>query len=838
MTHATAARHALTDWTVQALPDAAAPLSPHAPTMPLAASVPGTVHLDLLRHGVIPDPYDGLNELDVQWVGETVWAYDATFDLSPEQLAAPHLDLCLDGLDTLCTVILNGQVILTTDNMFIPWRVDLRRHAQPGVNTLVLRFDPALAHGRALEAEHGRRAVWNGDPSRVYVRKAQYHYGWDWGPTLLTAGPWKDVFVHAYALRLDAVRTAFTVSDDLGQATLTVEASPVGTLQPGDTVEVELKDSRGERVGHLSLPASAARGSIVLPAPELWWPRGYGDQPLYTVSVSLQRGNTVFDQLDRRVGARHLRLAQEPVAGESGTSFTFVVNGVPIFAGGANWIPEDLLLNRVSAAQYRTRLQQAADAHMVMIRVWGGGLYESDVFYDICDELGLLVWQDFLFACGMYPAYPAMLESVRDEARAAVTRLRHHACLALWCGNNEDYQIAESVGASGSGAEPGSFDALTIYEHLLPEVVAALNPEVPYWPGSPSGGVRSSDPTVGDRHTWEVWHGNMAPHRDYGRYEGRFVSEFGMQSPPSRHTIETFTRPGNRAAHSRVFEHHNKAADPLGRADGQRRIAVYLSDAFQPARSFEEYVYQARVVQADAMVSAYRAFRGRWGQDGARAVSGALVWQLNDCWPVTSWAIIDSSGVPKPAYYAIKRELAPLAVQARRDGLTVQAWVVSSLLEDAPVELRLDVYTLGGDHLTGRVTSMLAAANAVTALPDEASSPDTVVILRLVRGDMELSRAALWPEPLKYYDLPDPGLRATRQGRTVTIETTRPAHAVWVDAGPVRLSDNHLDLRPGERVTLTLDGDLDGGDLCVQAVGGTPVQALSAPTGTDGSTVR
>ncbi len=820
-------RAPFTGWTLRA-PDA-----PHGRARDwLEATVPGTVHGDLLRHGLIPDPFTGLNELGVQWVGQTAWTYRATFTVTPEQLQSPHLDLCLDGLDTLCTVRLNGAVLLRSDNMFVPHRLDVTAHVQLGENTLTLHFEPALPHGRALEATHGARAVWNGDPSRVYVRKAQYHYGWDWGPVILTAGPWQDVTLHAYHARLDDVHAPLTVGPD--GARLDLRATLAGTTQPGDLLRVHLHGPDGTEVARAALDAHGGplQTDLHVPDPQLWWPRGYGAQPLYTLHVTLDRGGVTLDTLTRRLGARTVELRQEPVADEPGTSFTFVVNGVPIFAGGANWIPEDLLLDRVTPEQYRHRLQQAADANMVMIRVWGGGIYEHDAFYDTCDELGLLVWQDFLFACGMYPAHPDFLASVQAEAQAAVRRLRHHASLALWCGNNEDYQIAESVGASGPGGNPARFDALAIYERLLPDVVRALSPDVPYWPGSPSGGAASHDQTIGDRHTWEIWHGVMAPHRDYGRYEGRFVSEFGLQAPPSLHVIERFTRPEDRHAVSRVMEHHNKAADPQGRPDGARRIAAYLSDTFAPPRDFGEYVYATRAVQADAMTSAYRAYRGRWGHAGARAVSGALVWQLNDCWPVTSWSIIDSGGLPKPAYHAIRRELAPVAIQARRDGEHLSAWIASSLGADQPAQVHLDVLTLGGERLQTHAWPVTAAANAVTPLDlaDLTLPSAGIAVLRLLVSGQERSRAALWPEPLKYHDLPDPGLTATVTGSTLTLRAERPARGVWIDAGAHAPRDNHLDLMPGETVTLPLPADVTAASVTVRAAGSGAVQAQDRPT--------
>ncbi|NTY02463.1 glycoside hydrolase family 2 protein [Deinococcus sp. JMULE3] len=831
--HALTQRTPLTGWTLRA---------PHAPDPHsrardwLEATVPGTVHGDLLRHGLIPDPFDGLNELDVQWVGQTAWTYRTTFTVTPEQLQSPHLDLCLDGLDTLCTVHLNGAAVLRSDNMFVPHRLDVRAHLHAGENTLTLHFEPVLPHGRALEATHGTRAVWNGDPSRVYVRKAQYHYGWDWGPVILTAGPWKDVTLHAYHARIDDLHAPLTVGPD--GTWLDLSATLGGTTRPGDLLRVTLHGPDGAEVARTTLDAHGEplQARLHVPDPQLWWPRGYGPQPLYTLHVTLDREGVTLDTLTRRLGARTVEVRQDPVAGEPGTSFTFVVNGVPIFAGGANWIPEDLLLDRVTPEQYRHRLQQAADANMVMIRVWGGGIYEHDAFYDTCDELGLLVWQDFLFACGMYPAHPDFLTSVQAEAQAAVRRLRHHASLALWCGNNEDYQVAESVGASGPGGDPARFDALAIYERLLPDVVRSLNPDVPYWPGSPSGGAASHDQTVGDRHTWEIWHGVMAPHRDYGRYEGRFVSEFGLQAPPSLHVIERFTRPEDRHAASRVMEHHNRAADPQGRPDGARRLAAYLSDTFAPPRDFAEYVYATRAVQADAMTSAYRAFRGRWGHAGARAVSGALVWQLNDCWPVTSWSVIDSGGLPKPAYHAIRRELAPLAVQARRDDERLSAWIASSLGADQPAQVHLDVLTLSGERLLTHAWPVTAAANAVTPLDltdphlaDLKLPGGSVAFLRLLVDGQERSRAALWPEPLKYHDLPDPHLTATVTGDTLTLRAERPARGVWIDAGPHAPRDNHLDLLPGETVTLPLPADIAAASITVRAVSSGAVQAQDLP---------
>ena len=514
---------------------------------------------------------------------------------------------------------------------------------------------------------------------------------------------------------------------------------------------------------------------------------------MYTVRATLDGG----DSTSLRVGVRTIKLVQEPVAGEEGTSFFFEVNGTPIFCGGANWIPDDNFLPRITPERYRTRLTQARDANMVMIRVWGGGIYEDDAFYDACDELGLLIWQDFMFACGMYPAHPEFLENVRQEAEAAVRRLRHHASLALWCGNNEDYQIAGSVGAYGPGGDESKFDALAIYEELLPEVCARLNPATQYWPGSAYGGPDSTSQTVGDRHTWDVWHNKMAPYQDYPEYEGRFVSEFGMQSLPSLALLESVTSPEERYPASRTLEHHNKAGD------GPRRLNVYIGDTVPIPADLPGYVYASQLVQAEALASAYRGWRRRWGADGRRAVSGALVWQLNDCWPVTSWAIIDSSGQPKPAYYAIKRALRPVSVGISVSGKGAEVWAVNGTAEIQILTLELRALTLDGQELSAETREVKLAANEVTELGQFAAEHDaavTIMAATLRRGAETISREVRWPEPFKYLTLPDPGLKVEVIGpNTLKLSVQRPAKGVWLESAPETVwDDNMLDLLPGE----------------------------------------
>jgi len=782
----------------------------------ISARVPGTVHEALLAAGRIPDPFYGLNECDVQWVGEQDWLYRCVFDVDPAFLEAGPVTLCCDGLDTVATVWVNGQCVLDADNMFVPWRVDVGASLRPGRNLLAIVFASALRVGKAREAEWGARAVWNGDASRVYLRKAQYHYGWDWGPCLLTAGPWRSIRLEAASARIIDAYCPVEVAADLGSATISVHVI-IDVDQATDDagalgVRLRLIDPRGAVIDQVEVPvegANEAAHRFVVPDPELWWPNGYGAQPLYRLETTLVRGDTALDRWEQRLGLRRLRLLQEPVAGEPGTSFVFEVNGLPIFCGGANWIPADSFTTRLTPQDYRTQLAQAAAANMVMLRVWGGGIYEDDAFYAGCDEVGLLVWQDFMFACGMYPAHVSFQQSVRAEAEAQVRRLRHHACLALWCGNNEDYSIAQSLGAYDAGFDGDftatSFPARAIYEQLLPEICARLDPTRPYWPGSPYGGSDTNDQTVGDRHTWDIWHGAMAPYQDYPRYEARFVSEFGMEATPARATVEAVTPPAERYPQSRTMDHHNKSTD------GPRRLAAYLDDTLRVRDTLDDYIYATQFVQSEALGAAYRGWRRRWQGPGRYAVAGALVWQLDDCWPVTSWAIVDFARQPKPAYYTIRRELAPLAVGLARAAEGVAAWAVNATRDTVEGVLVVRGFGADGAALFAHERRVTLDPNRATELgaidADSARDAPLVVAARLIVRGAVVARATLWAEPFKYVTMSDPEIVLEHDGDHVRLQATRPAKGVWLEAGAgVEWSDNMLDLLPDDPQTVTARG--------------------------------
>jgi len=815
----------------------------------LPAAVPGTVQGALLAAGRIPDPFLGDNERRVQWVGERTWAWRLPFDVDA---LAPNEDLVFEGLDTCCTVWLNGQCLFSSANMFVPRRVDVHALLRVGGNELLLRFDPPLAQARAQEAALGQRPLWNGDSARLYLRKAQYHFGWDWGPVLLTSGPWQPVRRHAWSARLDEVQVQPQVDlsvPDAPRATVAVRTRVMAGGAGADLRVVhELQDPAGAVVARQEarLPTGAdaadARvvdASLAVAHPQLWWPRGLGGQPLYTLRTEvLAADGQVLARDQRRIGLRQLRLVQAPVQGERGRSFCFEVNGQEFFAGGANWIPDDNLLERISPARYRERVAQAAAGHMNMLRVWGGGLYEDEAFYDACDELGLLVWQDFLFACGLYPAHPAFTQSVREEAAAAIKRLRHRASLAIWCGNNEDYAVAESVGAYGPQAPLGRFDARALYEQVLPELCLALDPGRPYWPGSPyspqvGGILNSADPSVGDRHSWEVWHQQMLPYQRYHEVQARFVSEFGMQSHASLEVLEAALPPDQHCPCSAAAMWHNKAGS--GAPDGHRRLAVYLADNLRVGSSLAEHVYATQFVQAEAMRYAYQDFRRRFQRPGARACSGALVWQLNDCWPATSWAIIDSAGTPKPAWHSIRRALAPLAVALRlAPGQATLA--VMNAAAACPLALTLRVFDLDGRLVHQARVELVAPAHTSQEQTLALPAFDVPVVGELqaealqgdaLQGGQALARDVAWPEPFKFHRFalkapqfewaPDAGgtCGGTDTGTgtptgagsgVLTVHAPAPVKGLWLQAPGTHFADNFIDLVPGSPVQVPWQG--------------------------------
>ena len=660
-------------WSLRPIEGSEVPPEVAAATVP--ATVPGCVHTDLLAAGLIPDPHRDDQETRLHWIGRADWSYEVRFDWRREP--GEQVDLVCAGLDTLATISLNGQEIGSTANMHRRYEFGLGDALRDGENHLRVRFDSAYRYAEALREKLGDRPAAY-PPPYAFIRKMACNFGWDWGPELVTAGIWREIGLRRWRVaRLAEVTPLITVDGAEGRIDLRVKVmrAPEEVAEPL-TVTAEVTGHGAVVRGHLVLPPGRSDAAVTLavPRPARWWPRGYGDQPRYQLRVTLAGPDGAdLDSWQRRVGFRSVRLDTTP--DQHGTPYTLVVNDTPIFVRGVNWIPDDTFVSRVDRRRYATRLRQAVAANLNYLRVWGGGIYESDDFYDLCDELGLLVGQDFLFSCAAYPEEQPIAEEVAAEARDNVLRLVSHPSLVTWTGNNEnvwgwhdwDWQPRLNGRTWGAG----------YYFDLLPRIVSALDPTRPYWPASPYSGDRArhpNDPAHGSLHIWDVW--NQRDYLHYRSYTPRFVAEFGWQAPAAWATLRRAVSDRPLAPDSPGVRHHQKAQD------GELKLRRGLDRHLAPARDFDHWHYLTQLTQARAMSVAVEHFRSLHP-----VCMGVVVWQLNDCWPAISWSAIDGDGRLKPVWYALRRAFADrlLTIQPRDGGLALVAVNDSAIYWETPV---------------------------------------------------------------------------------------------------------------------------------------------------------
>jgi beta-mannosidase len=619
------------------------------------ATVPGCVHTDLLSNKLIPDPFFGTNELDLQWIENCDWEYRCRFKLPAAQLDNEHLDLVADGLDTVATVILNGMEVAKTENMFSAFRWPVRSLLKAGNNELVIRFDSALKYIKNTRTDWTPPKQFS-DPvgGSTRIRKQACQFGWDWGPRFVTSGIWRDIRIEGWnELRLSNI--AITQKHSEGKVSLLVKPElDERSLAHAALLKLEL-ELDGKVV------ASAQNGfelglQLDVPEPELWWPAGQGGQTLYTIRASAltRDGDKPFNTVTKRIGLRTMELDRH--ADEWGESFQFKVNGRPVFAKGANWVPANSFVAGLQRKDYERDLKAAVAANMNMIRLWGGGIYEHESFYDLCDELGLMIWHDFMFACNLYPSDEAYCTLVRQELETQIPRLRHHASLALWCGNNELCQINKDPLEDPKYRE--GYEKL--FHTLIPAVISQLDPASAYWPTSEWRGRFNTSldegEKRGDTHYWEVWHARK-PVKDYERYALRFCSEFGMQSYSSPHTLRAICPADDSNLFGRTLENHQK--NPFG----NQIILDYVSRRYGLPRDQEALLHLSQLNHAYCMEIAVEHYR----RISPRCM-GALYWQINDCWPVASWSSIEHDGRWKAIHYAAKRFFAPALVSAHIPG--------------------------------------------------------------------------------------------------------------------------------------------------------------------------
>lgn len=784
-----------------------------------SAHVPGSVYADLMADGTMPDPFWRENELDAFERMKKDYVYQRTFTVTEAQLAHAHVELVCEGLDTLAHVSLNGREIAFADNMHITWVWDVKEQLHTGENTLEIRFDsPILYCAKKAEEAPGWESS-DATPGFRHLRKAHCMFGWDWGPRLPDAGIWRPIFLRTWdAARLE--NAMMLQAHHNGVVDVTIRPEIAG--ESAWSAEITAPD--GEV---MILPETTAAEQIVtIQNPQLWWPNGLGKQPLYRVTVRLAAGDT----RTWRIGLRTMTVSHEK--DEWGEEFCHVVNGVKVFAMGADYIPEDNILARVTPERTRRLLEACKAANFNAIRVWGGGYYPDDAFYDICDELGLLVWQDLMYACAFYDLTPDFERSIRVETQQNVARLRHHASLALICGNNEMEMFMAGANSALINHRTWEFvptyphhitDYVKMFEYILPAIVKETAPQTYWWPASPSSGGNfdaPNDENRGDNHYWDVWHGEK-PFTEYRKFFFRYASEFGFQSFPCLKSVEQFTLPDDRNIFSRVMERHQRNQAANG------KILSYLSQTFRYPNSFDDLLYASQLMQAEAIrygVEHWRRNRGR--------CMGAIIWQLNDIWPVASWASIDYYGRWKALHYAAKRFFAPVMISAEEEGELSQNPKINEY-HPAPLEksFRLNVCNETLRDVTGEVVwalrtpdgAIVRQGHQALTIPAmsakwldkvncaDASLTGHYVSFAFVVDDVAVSEGTCIFCAPKHFEFTDLQLTAETHGDTIIVTSHAYAKQVWLESedADLLLDDNAFDMNPGTKVVRVLRGSAE-----------------------------
>jgi beta-mannosidase len=808
----------------------------------LPAKVPGDVHLDLLANKKIEDPFFRDNESKLQWIEKASWEYRSTFDVAASMLTRKNVDLVFDGLDAACDVYLNGVEVLKASNSFRAWRVAAKANLHAGKNVLRIVFPSPITAAQEVAA---------GDPFRLrsktedktYIRKPAYEYGWDWGPRFVTSGIWRPARLEGW----DKVRIADfairqrDVSRDVAHldAEVEVEVTAAGAAQ----VKVSYLDGGKPVTISRSVAVHAGRNVIDLPVeirqPKLWYPAGYGDQPLYEFTAVVSTGATAPAAESRKVKVGLRSIVLDRHLDQWGRSFQLVVNGIPVFAKGADVIPFDSFPNRVTTADYRRILESARDANMNTIRHWGGGYYETDEFYQICDELGIMVWQDFMFGNDWQPGTYAFKLDIEAEAETQVRRLRNHPSIVLWCGNNETEAAFNWAPRPTLPPDVRLLiwqDYLTEFSGILPRVVARLNAETPYWPSSPSADYEPLTATFhsGDDHIWDVWHGRV-PFTTYEAHHSRFVTEYGFQSFPEMRTVESFTQPEDRTGiFTPVMLAHQK------NNEGNSIIHDYLARDYPEPKDFASFLYVSQVLQAEGIKIGAEHFR-RSRPD----TMGSIFWQLNDCWPVASWSSIDYYGRWKALQYYARRFYAPILVSPHVEDGSVKVYVVSDKTSATQATLRVRLMDFDGEVLLAEsqqvsiepLSSKVYVTWPLKKLTD-AGAADTAHVFVVAEilsaskaagpsGDLAmsatiLSRNLVYLAPVKQIQLKPAALKVEVTGEkgsyTVEIDSPVLARDVYLSFGnlDVKVADNYFDLLPGMTTDVTLTSTATLADIKAQ----------------------
>jgi beta-mannosidase len=780
-----------------------------------SATVPGCVHTDLLNNKLIEDPFYRDNEQRLQWIGKTDWEYQTTFNLTPEILARNNIELVFEGLDTYANVFLNGKSLLNTDNMFRSWRADSKRLLRHGANTLRIRFRSPINEVLPLMARMNYQLPAGndqGEKTSPHTRKAPYQYGWDWGPRFVTSGVWRPVSLEAWDqgrvedLHILPKQVTAAAASLTAQVEVVVDRNVSATIIVNNLTD---KSIAGKRKVNLTPGSNRIALDFVIARPALWWPNGLGAHPLYTFKARLLIDGKRIDETSARTGLRSLELRQQP--DKSGKSFTFVINGVPVFAKGGNWIPADSFPSRISKDKYRQLLESVRDTNMNMLRVWGGGIYEHNDFYELCDEMGILVWQDFMFGCSLYPGDQAFLDNVRQEAVDTVKRLRNHPSIVIWNGNNEIESGWFHWGWKDQLPAQLWDDYLKLFYGVLPEVCSVLDPSRPYWPSSPSSNLEDDNESqkMGDLHYWQVWHASL-PFSEYEKQFPRFMSEYGFQSFPQIETVNTYTVPADHDIKSPVMMAHQR------HPRGNQLIREYMLREYPEPKDFESFLYVSQVLQAEGM---------KIGAEHLRRIMphnmGSLYWQINDCWPVASWSSIDYTGRWKALQYYARRFYSEILVSPQEEKGNINVFVVSDRLQPAPAQLNLSLLDFEGNTLwSQRQDIEIAALNSrsymtvpINTLLAGKDAKRVFLFTEVLVGSKRVSSNEHFFQPYKDLAVPRPQIKtdivAVRGGFNVTLSADKFARAVYLSAPSHTgfFTDNYFDLIPGQEVEVKFQSD-------------------------------
>jgi beta-mannosidase len=789
-----------------------------------SAQVPGSVFTDLLREGLMEDPFYRDNEDKAIALSYNDYEYTREFNISGDVLKNDKVFLCCEGLDTLAEIKINGQLIAKTNNMHRSYEFDIKDVLREGPNNIhILFFSPT----RYIERKQKETPLMKRINDIVmagyyYLRKAHSMFGWDWGPKIPDSGIWKNIDLKFFDdARLKDVYIIQNHQTD--KVKLDIQISfEIWSCEEFDldvlvTSPDDKRICRTQKIDHSNNDCAVA---IEINDPKLWWPNGYGKQPLYRISVNLKKADRILDSREIKTGLKTLGVRQEN--DKWGKSFEFEINGVSIFVQGANYIIEDNLMSRYSRKRTDNLIKDCVKAHFNCIRVWGGGIYPNNDFFDLCDKYGIIVWQDFMFACSAYPADKEFIENVEQELADNIKRIRNHPSLGLWCGNNEVEWILDMIEKQSYFGMLLPEDTLLfpmklikemytqLFEEVIPRVVEKYDPNRFYWPSSPSSGGKFDNPNdenMGDVHYWDVWHG-MKPFSDYRNHYFRFVSEYGFQSFPGIKTVESFTIPEDRNIFSHIMEKHQKNASANG------KILTYLSETFKYPKDFDSLLYTSQLLQAEAIkygVEHWRRNRGR--------CMGSIYWQLNDCWPTASWSSIDYYGRWKALHYYAKRFYAPIMISARDDGTKVNIYVNNDTLKniEGTIEWKLKDNGQGiiyGDKQDATVAS-LKAKNCIKLDLKDMINKDNIRDVYLefffnVKGQCASSGTLLFVKP-KHFNFLNPKIEAAvneiGDQFIITLESQAFAKSVELDLrkADCKFSDNYFDLSAGYVKKVVID---------------------------------